>query len=418
MGRKLRRLLMGAMLVLASCDAGINETKDAEASQRPPPVTESRQASTASSLDATEARQPSSESDLVGTEAAASVDQVPSSARSANASAETAAEIAVTDDVNLRLDSEPPNDDHAGQDAESTGATVDKEEREAFPQVTFPEATVRDPQAEAVDRQRRQSVIGLFERLRIEAEHRIGYSRETVFDGWLYSGGQSTRDRVLASERLPNGTWYSAYDSVIVLSAAELDIDHVVPLAEAWESGGHRWSAETWTRFGNDLEDPRSLIAVSAATNRSKGAKDPQDWWPPHIGYRCQYAADWIAIKSRWNLTVDAAEHRSIDAQIESCSGTDFDFGIPSTAAVVLEEAATEPHSGSSATPDSEPLHDASAEPADGCHPAYEPCLPNLPGDALNCGDLTAAQKPVRIKETGVDPYQLDRDRNGEGCTS
>ena len=333
---------------------------------------------------------------------------------------ESATVTEATDDAASRRNDELPSDDRAAatESAQLDDATAGEAESEAFPQVTFPEATIRDPEAEAADRQRRQSVIGLFERLRIESEHRIGYSREAVFEGWLYSGGQSTRDRVLASERLPDGTWYSAYDAVIVLSAGELDIDHVVPLAEAWESGGHRWSAETWTRFGNDLEDPRSLIAVSASTNRSKGARDPQDWWPPHVSYRCQYAADWIAIKSRWNLTVDAAEHRSIDAEIESCSGADFDFGIPSTAAVAAAEAATEPQTGSSATPDSESLHEASAEPTDGCHRAYEPCLPNLSGDALNCGDLTSAQKPVRVKEIGVDPYRLDRDRNGEGCTS
>ena len=57
-------------------------------------------------------------------------------------------------------------------------------------------------------------------------------------------------------------------------------------------------------------------------------------------------------------------------------------------------------------------------EPAGDCHPAYEPCLPNLPGDALNCGDLTSGQKPVRVKEIGVDPYRLDRDGDGQGCTS
>ncbi|MYI14205.1 MAG: hypothetical protein F4108_00500, partial [Acidimicrobiaceae bacterium] len=55
---------------------------------------------------------------------------------------------------------------------------------------------------------------------------------------------------------------------------------------------------------------------------------------------------------------------------------------------------------------------------AQDCHPAYTPCLPNLPGDALNCGDLTSDQKPVTVNEIGVDPYRLDRDGDGRGCTS
>lgn len=107
-------------------------------------------------------------------------------------------------------------------------------------------------------------MIGLFERLRVETEHRGGYRRDAVFGGWLYSGGRSTRDRVLADECRIDGTWLSAYDGVSVSAAGDLDIDHLVPLAEAWESGGHAWSADTWARFGNDLGDPRSLIAVSA----------------------------------------------------------------------------------------------------------------------------------------------------------
>lgn len=403
-GRKLRCVLMGAALALVSCGASPAESAETGANQPALPVTDSRPPSTARDLDTAEPRLLPGESGLAGTEAGAPTDQAHFQETPTTASAET-------------IDVTPAADEVETAEADESAA-ADDQQSTAFPQVTFPEATVRDPQAEAADRQRRQSVIGLFERLRIEAEHRTGYSREAVFGGWLYSDGQSTRDRVLASERLPDGSWYSAYDSVIVLSAGELDIDHVVPLAEAWESGGHRWSAETWTRFGNDLEDPRSLVAVSASTNRSKGAKDPQDWWPPHVGYRCQYAADWIAIKARWNLTVDAAEHGSLDAQIESCSGADFDYGIPSSAAVALDEATTEPQTESSATPESESVRDASDEPADGCHPAYEPCLPNVSGDALNCGDLTADQKPVRVKEIGVDPYRLDRDRNGEGCIS
>jgi hypothetical protein len=51
-----------------------------------------------------------------------------------------------------------------------------------------------------------------------------------------------------------------------------------------------------------------------------------------------------------------------------------------------------------------------------GCHPAYEPCIPNLGGDALNCGDLGADQKPVRVIEPAVDPFRLDGDNDGVGC--
>lgn len=276
---------------------------------------------------------------------------------------------------------------------------------EAFPEVTFPEAPVRDPEAEAADRERRRSVIGLFEQLRVEAEHRGGFGRDRLPVGWLYSGGLSTRDRVLTEERMDDGTWLSVYDAVVVVNASELDIDHLVPLAEAWESGGNAWSEETWTRFANDRDDPRSLIAVSASTNRSKGARDPSDWWPPQASYRCQYAADWVAVKSRWHLSVDSAEHESLSAQLERCAGADLVYTAPQPAHIVK----------SAVVASTQPV-DTQADAAGQCHPAYEPCIPHLSGDALNCGDLSSSQKPVTVRVPGVDPYRLDRDGDGSAC--
>ncbi len=276
-------------------------------------------------------------------------------------------------------------------------------DREVFPDATFPEASVRDPEVETADLERRRSVIGLFERLRVEAERRGGYRREAVFAGWLYSGGQSTRDHVLSEERRSDGSWLSAYDASDVGQPSDLHIDHLVPLAEAWESGGHEWTADTWTRFANDRTDPRSLIAVSAATNRSKGARDPAEWWPPSSSYRCQYAADWIAVKTRWDLAVDSAEQESLDAQLDRCAGADFAFTVPVPALVVLVSPTLEP--SETTLPDT-----------GGCHPAYRPCIPYHSGDALNCGDLSRDQRPVHVLDVGNDPYRLDRDGDGIGC--
>ena len=315
-------------------------------------------------------------------------------------------------------------DRHSGRD---DSVTVDNRDGEGdaatIPQVTFPEASVRDPEAEAADLERRRSVIGLFERLRIEVEHRGGYNRDAIFPGWLYSNGRSTRERVLAQEQRPDGTWNSAYDNTTVASAGDLDIDHLVPLAEAWESGGYAWSQATWTRFANDLGDSRSLIAVSSSTNRSKGSRDPHGWWPSRVSYRCQYAADWVAVKARWDLSADTAERHSLDTQLSSCTGAEFEFVLPAMGSVTIEESSLEDASspetpGETGNVEADSANAEAAAPDNGCHPAYEPCLPNLPGDALNCGDLTSSQKPVRVKVIGGDPYRLDRDRNGVGCQS
>ena len=74
---------------------------------------------------------------------------------------------------------------------------------------------------------------------------------------------------------IQRGRWYSYYDAKTFTRSSGLDIDHLVPLAEAWDSGARRWTADTRQRYANDLGDPRSLLAVSASTNRSKGDQDP-----------------------------------------------------------------------------------------------------------------------------------------------
>ena len=246
---------------------------------------------------------------------------VPASADADSTSASDASDSAA------RAESEPSAD---------AGASAAR--GQVLPSVTFPEASVRDAEAEAADAERRRSVIGLFERLRVEAEHRLGYDRDAVFGGWLYSGGMSTRERVLAAERLADGSWHSAYDNVTVADASKLDIDHLVPLAEAWESGGYAWTAATWRRFGNDLDDPRSLIAVTASTNRSKGAGDPADWLPPRTQYRCRYTADWVAVKARWELSVDRREQAALELVFGSCTGADF-AGDPSASEPTTAES-------------------------------------------------------------------------------
>ncbi|HEX7474251.1 MAG TPA: HNH endonuclease family protein, partial [Candidatus Limnocylindrales bacterium] len=110
--------------------------------------------------------------------------------------------------------------------------------------------------------------------------------------------------------------------------SSKLDIDHVVPLAEAWDSGAYRWDAARRRAFANDLGVSWSLIAVSAASNRSKGDKDPAEWLPPLASYRCQYLAVWVAIKTRWNLAVDAAEKSAIAGETE-CASTPVPTATP-----------------------------------------------------------------------------------------
>ena len=129
--------------------------------------------------------------------------------------------------------------------------------------------------------------------LPVAAERRDGYTRDK-FRHWVDEDrdGCNTRNEVLLDEatwtpeigpgcRLSGGRWSSYYDDVDVDEAARLDIDHMVPLAEAWDSGAYTWDAGRRQRYANDLGDPRALAAVTARANRSKADQDPADWLPP-----------------------------------------------------------------------------------------------------------------------------------------
>jgi hypothetical protein len=162
-------------------------------------------------------------------------------------------------------------------------------------------------------------------------EVRDGYNRD-LFRHWIDADGDGcdTRREVLIAEStstvtvgascaLGGGAWSSAYDSLLFSDPAKLDIDHFVPLAEAWDSGAYAWDAARRERFANDLGDARSLIAVSAASNRSKSDQDPAEWLPPEEGYRCTYASTWIAVKARWGLAVDGVERAALESLLGGC---------------------------------------------------------------------------------------------------
>ncbi|MEY4408974.1 MAG: hypothetical protein RLZZ138_225 [Actinomycetota bacterium] len=180
--------------------------------------------------------------------------------------------------------------------------------------------------------------------LQITAEYPFGYDRN-LFRHWIDadSDGCNTRREVLIVESISDpqvgescavyGTWLSRFDNRQITDAAELDIDHLVPLAEAWRSGAYRWSADTRKRFANDLGFAGTLIAVTASSNRSKSDKDPASWLPSNDSYLCQYGYDWLAVKYRWSLTIDSDEALALAKLVPSCGG---DYQIPNKAEVTF----------------------------------------------------------------------------------
>ena len=120
--------------------------------------------------------------------------------------------------------------------------------------------------------------------------------------------------------RVAAGEWLAPYTNTIVTDPGRLDVDHMVPLGNAHDSGAWQWSAEQRERYANYLEDPQHLIAVTAGANRSKGARGPDQWKPEDRTYWCQYATDWITIKSTWELTVTQQEHTSLAQMLNTCA--------------------------------------------------------------------------------------------------
>ncbi|HET6355640.1 HNH endonuclease family protein [Streptomyces sp. NBC_00879] len=155
-----------------------------------------------------------------------------------------------------------------------------------------------------------------------------GYSRDK-FPHWItQSGTCNTREVVLkrdgtnvvqdSSCAAVSGSWFSEYDGATWTLASDLDIDHVVPLSEAWKSGANSWTTSKRQGFANDLTRPQ-LIAVTDNVNQAKGDQDPAEWMPSRTSYRCMYVRMWVDVKHYYNLSVDSAEKSALQSVLNGC---------------------------------------------------------------------------------------------------
>jgi hypothetical protein len=169
--------------------------------------------------------------------------------------------------------------------------------------------------------------LRVLNRLEVAEENSIDYDRD-LFNHWIDadSNGCDARQEVLArqnSKRKPcdstTGSWVSIYDGQTTNNASDFDVDHLVPLAEAWGSGAYNWDDQKREDYANDLEG-FTLIAVSASSNRSKSDQDPAEWMPENRGFNCQYGARWVLVKKKWSLTIDPAEANKLRGLLKKCS--------------------------------------------------------------------------------------------------
>jgi hypothetical protein len=165
--------------------------------------------------------------------------------------------------------------------------------------------------------------------LTVTAEsHHSTYDRD-LFPHWItVTGACNTREQVLkrdgtgvvvnSSCAATSGTWYSPFDGATWYAASDVDIDHMVPLAEAWQSGAWSWTTSRRQTYANDLGGPE-LWAVTDNVNQSKSDQDPATWQPPLSSFRCTYARAWIQTKYYYGLTVDTAEKSALNGMLATC---------------------------------------------------------------------------------------------------
>jgi hypothetical protein len=263
-------------------------------------------------------------------------------------------------------------------------------------------------------------------------EYSQGYDRN-LFRHWIDAdnNGCDTRREVLISESktkvkvgkkcaISGGTWVSAFDNKTIKgSGTGIDVDHFVPLAEAWRSGAWKWTPEERQYFANDLKDERVLIAVSASSNRSKGDKDPSKWLPKVSKEQvCDYVLSWVAVKLRYSLTTDPVEAESIREITEGdidCSRRAQSFEFKPLINWEKYKPEASPDSQEEVTPSPSKTNLISPSPI----PSPNPTKATLT-KYKNCTEAKAAGVTPIYRNINPELYALniglDRDKDGDAC--
>ena len=193
-----------------------------------------------------------------------------------------------------------------------------------------------------------RNVISLIDYLRsnitASGSRRIpDYDRATDFGTWAYPDAGScknTRAWVLLRDADPNakitytngtgcsvltGLWHDPYTGTDFKKARDLDIDHVVPLHNAWLSGAHKWTSPRRCHYANFMKNAIHLLPVSNSENRLKGDRGPDIYMPPNQGEKCSYLSKWMKIKTIWELSSTQAEVQAIEQLFtaNNCSAQD-----------------------------------------------------------------------------------------------
>lgn len=296
-----------------------------------------------------------------------------------------------------------------------------------------PAAAAQAPPATGPSTAGAEDALGLLARLVVIPEADPGGYDRSRFgypEGGTDSSGCSTRARVLIRDSLDPakvdqpgckvvaGRWVDPYTGATYTSPAQVSIDHVVALKEAWRSGVATWPAARLVQFGNDVTDRQALAVVEGSGNEQKGDKDPSRWRPADPSRWRDYASGWVAVKAAWNLTIDPAEKVALQAML---SGSPLPAGTtPTTTGAASSQAGTSGimPSGAAPSPSTPPTNrptTPSTTPSTIRAPA--PTAPPPSGAYFaNCAALRAAGlAPLLAGQSGY-RAALDRDSDGVAC--
>jgi hypothetical protein len=162
---------------------------------------------------------------------------------------------------------------------------------------------------------------------------KTGYLRSAFSNGWGRFNGCDTRNIILARDlsniqfradgcTVQTGVLKDPYTGKVINfvrgvgTSTAVQIDHVVPLSDAWQKGAQKISSAQRYSLYND---PLNLLAVDGPTNESKSDSDAASWLPPNKSYRCPYVARQVAVKLKYSLWVTAAEKQAIADVLATC---------------------------------------------------------------------------------------------------
>lgn len=199
-----------------------------------------------------------------------------------------------------------------------------------------------------------------------------GYSRDQFGPAWPSIDGCDERNDTLRRDLtgitlegscvVRSGTLVSPYTGVTIHfvrgpNSADVQIDHVVALGDAWQTGAQAWTSAQREAFAND---PAELLAVDAHSNEQKGDADAASWLPSNKAFRCAYVSIQVNVKGRYHLWVTQAEHDAIARVLATCTTSAITTAATSTTTTTAATPAAPPAptTTTAATPTAAATHD------------------------------------------------------------